>query len=104
MPIFCVIDNNIVVNTIVAESLEIAQSIVDLEVVEAESPSIGINSPRIDGVLYPPKPQEDYVWYAEKWVSPENYSLAIAGDIAILTPAQEAEIIKNAKNVISGML
>lgn len=104
MPNFCVIDNNVVVNLIVAESLEIAQSIVSLEVVEAESSFIGIGSPRIDGVLYPPKPQEDYVWYAEKWVSPENYSLAIAGDITILTPAQEAEIVKNAKNAIAGML
>ncbi len=104
MPTFCVIDNNIVVNIIVAESLEIAQSTVDLEVIEAESSSIGINSPRIDGVLYPPKPQEDYIWYAERWVSPENYSLAISGDIAILTPAQEAEIVKNAKNAIAGML
>jgi hypothetical protein len=74
--IIAIIENDIVVNTIVAESLEIAQSLIaeNQEIVDATDTIIGIGWQKINGVLLPKKPDYDCTWHepTSLWLTSEE--------------------------------
>jgi len=84
---FALIQNDIVENVVVCESLEICQSIFpDREIVDADNSvtavtnntEIGISWVRIDGIFYPPKPENGITsWHtgAQNWLTQEEADL-----------------------------
>ena len=89
------IENNIVVNVIIADSLELANTLTNLESVDADLLNLRVGSIKIDGKWYPPKPYENWVWHelAEKWMDPQEVEAEANGEITILTSAEEKELI-----------
>lgn len=76
MMIFAIIENDVVVNTILADSLEIAQSLIseNQEVEDVTGTLIGISWKRYEGILRPQKPDYDCVWHEETnmWLTDEE--------------------------------
>lgn len=74
--IFAVIENNIVINTIVAENINIAQSLIteNQEVENITNTLVGISWERYDGVLKPKKPKYECFWHEESnmWLTNEE--------------------------------
>jgi hypothetical protein len=74
--VFAIIDNNVVVNMIVADTLETAQSIFSSnEVLQVISNELVMGSFKENGKWYPPKPSETSVWVEELniWLSEEDH-------------------------------
>jgi hypothetical protein len=97
-----IIENNLVVNLIIAESLDLASTLTNLEVLDADLLGIMVGSLRVDGKWYPPKPYENWVWHelAEKWMDPEEVEAEANGEITILTAAQEKELIDRIRPIV----
>ena len=53
---FAIVENDVVVNVIIAESLEVAQALTNLTVVSADELSIGLGSFKQNDKWYPLKP------------------------------------------------
>lgn len=70
MPNYLVIENNKVVNLIIADSREIAEEATGLEIIESvESlPSIGYT--KFNGSWIPPQPYTSWTFDGEDWNSP----------------------------------
>jgi len=97
-----IIENNIAINVMVVESLGVAATLTNLEILDADLLSIMIGSLRIDSKWYPPKPNENWVWHelAEKWMDPEEVEAEANGEITILTAAQEKELIDRIRPIV----
>lgn len=74
MPNFAIVENDIVTNVIVCESLADAQSVVDKEIIPVmdENP-IGINWSRINNVWVSPQPYPSWTLENNEWISPIPY-------------------------------
>lgn len=70
MPNYGLIENNKIVNIIVAESLEIAESVTQKSAILIDETELGIDSEFIDGYWTPIKPYPSWVWNGEAWESP----------------------------------
>jgi hypothetical protein len=72
-----VIENNIVINVIIAESLELAEQLTGAEVLDADLLGIGVGFFRENEVWFPIKPDPRFVWVeeAKSWVAPELVSV-----------------------------
>jgi predicted DNA-binding protein with PD1-like motif len=94
-----IIENDIVTNIAVVESLEIATSLFTEEVVDADALQIGIGHFRDNNVWYPPKPDPDYVWtdVYKTWVSAEEKIQIDEGTLKILSPQEVDQIISQFK-------
>jgi hypothetical protein len=70
MPNYLIIENNIVINMIIADSKEIAELATGLEVIESvsELPSIGYT--RSNGSWIPPQPFQSWTFDGIGWNSP----------------------------------
>ncbi len=73
---FAIIDNNVVVNMIIADTLETAQSIFPSnEVIQNLNGDLVMGSFKENDKWYPPKPGENWIWVEEinTWLSEEGY-------------------------------
>lgn len=70
MAIYGVINNDHIINVIVAESQEIAESVVGFPVLLLDGTEIGINWSKIDGDWMPPKPYPSWVKNGQSWEAP----------------------------------
>jgi hypothetical protein len=97
-----IIEDNVAVNIIIAESLELASTLTNLEILDADLLSIMVGSLRIDAKWYPPKPNENWVWHelAEKWISSEDLEAEADGEITILTAVEEKELIDRVSLIV----
>jgi mannitol-1-phosphate/altronate dehydrogenase len=91
---FAIIENNSVINVIVADSEEIAKLIYpNAEIVDTEVTSIGMFWFKDNNKWYPPKPEGTYVWNedAQNWLTPEANQEYIAWVIEHQKPPIEQE-------------
>jgi hypothetical protein len=91
-----VIENDVVVNVMIAESLELASTLTNLEVLDAELLGIGIGYYKENNQWIPPSPSPDWVWIEsiQKWVSPADFQAQQNEDIRILSDSQTDEMLK----------
>lgn len=77
--IFAIIENDTVINTFLADTLEIAQLLITdkQELIDATDTLIGIGWQKINGVLLPKKPDYDCVWHepSSMWFTSEEINL-----------------------------
>lgn len=70
---FAIIENNIVTNVVVADSLEDAQSAnPDKILFDADSLGIAVGSFKENNIWYPAKPFNSWIWNEEdlRWIAP----------------------------------
>jgi len=83
-----IIENDVVVNVIVVDTLELAESLIseNQQVEDITDTLIGISYKRIDGVLLPPKPDYECAWHQEsyRWLTQEELDLYLATKAAKL--------------------
>jgi hypothetical protein len=86
------IENDVVVNVIVADSLEIAETLTNLTAVDADLLGLHLGSFKENDVWYPPKPEGDWVWHerANKWVTLEMFNDEKEGKL-IIGSAEDAK-------------
>ena len=74
---FGIVENNTIINVIVAENIETTQELfLEYEVVEISNQNMGIGWKKdIDGVFKTEKPNYDSVWVDDLgvWLTPEEY-------------------------------
>jgi hypothetical protein len=94
MPNYAIVENDIVQNIVIAESIEDLSHLSDKEIIEVDS-TVGILHFRQDGKFYPPKPNDTYVWYdrTREWVSPDEYEKIQSGEIVKYTQEEIREIL-----------
>lgn len=74
MPTFGIVENNIIVNVIVAESLGAAKSVVDGNIIEQENPGqFGIGFYYEDGNWVAPQPYPSWIRDGLRWKAPIEY-------------------------------
>lgn len=72
MAVFAVLSGDVVVNTIIADSKEIAENLTNAVCIEAEAAGIGFIYDEELGLVLPPKPFESWILNEEQtdWVAP----------------------------------
>ena len=93
------IENEIVVNVVVVESLELAGSLFSQEVLDADTLEIGVGFFRENNKWYPPKLNPDFVWLETHgaWVSQEDKTQIENGTLKLLSKEETDQIISKLK-------
>lgn len=72
MPNYAIYDDDIILNVIVAESKELAESVSGKNALETDG-SPWIEWTKINGSWAPPKPYNSWTWDGAEWVAPIRY-------------------------------
>jgi hypothetical protein len=70
MPNYAFIENNVIVNIIIAEDLEVAQSVTDKEVALCDDGKMVMGADLFEGQWRLPKPFPSWSWENGDWVAP----------------------------------
>lgn len=79
MPIYGIIEENTITNTIVAESKEIAESVTGNLVILLDGTEMGINWSKIDNDWMPPQPYPSWIKNGQVWEAPVPMPEQISG-------------------------
>jgi hypothetical protein len=90
------IENDVVVNVIVADSLEIAETLTNLTVVDADALGLHLGSFKENGVWYPPKPEGEWVWHepTSQWVTLEMFNAEKENKLIIGSAEDAKEVLE----------
>jgi hypothetical protein len=67
---YAIIENNTIINIIVAETIEIAESVTGKTALLCDEPNMAIGSDLFENKWRLPKPFESWVWNNDDWVAP----------------------------------
>jgi hypothetical protein len=93
-----IIENDVVINVILVDSLEIASQLTELEILDVTNLKIGVNYFRENNEWYPPKPNPTDVWHqhGKRWITLQY--LEETGGLGILSPEEIEELEKDTRS------
>lgn len=70
MPNFAIIENDTIINIVVAESIEVVKSVTSQTALLCDNENMVMGADLFNGVWRLPKPFASWTWNGEKWVAP----------------------------------